>query len=139
MDAISSVAFELVSAAKPMPDAVSIPTAYNIQDVARFGAMYAEQAPAAQPTAGPAPAAGVSATEQNGFGSVIAALQNLNGRAEVLGSKTLQAGSRDGALQPGDMLMMAMKAHEFLFHCELTSNVANRTSDGVQQLFREQS
>jgi hypothetical protein len=139
MDAISSVAFELVSAAKPMQDAASMPTAYNIQDVASFGAMYAEQAPAAQPTTGAAPAAGVSATEQNGFSSVIAALQNLNGRAEVLGSKTLQAGSRDGAMQPGDMLMMAMKAHEFLFHCELTSNVANRTSDGVQQLFREQS
>jgi len=139
MDAISSVAFELVSAAKPMDNAVSMPTAYNIQDVARFGAMYAEQAPGAQPTAGAAPAAGVSATEQNGFSSVIAALQNLNGRAEGLGSKTLEVGSRDGAMQPGDMLMMAMKAHEFLFHCELTSNVANRTSDGVQQLFREQS
>lgn len=139
MDAISSVAFELVSAAKPMPDTASMSTSYNIQDVARFGAMYAEQAPAAQATTTAAPAAGVSAAEQNGFSSVIAALQNLNGRAEVLGSKTLEVGSRDGALQPGDMLMMAMKAHEFLFHCELTSNVANRTSDGVQQLFREQS
>ena len=139
MDAISSVAFELVSAAKPMPDPAAMPTAYNIQDVARSGAMYAEQAPAAQANTTAAPVAGVSATEQNGFSSVIAALQNLNGRAEGLGSKTLELGSRDGALKPGDMLMMAMKAHEFLFHCELTSNVANRTSDGVQQLFREQS
>ena len=138
MDAISSVAFELVSAAKPIQDPAALPTAYNIQDVARFDAMYAGQAPAAQAATATAPASAVSATEQNGFSSVIAALQNLNGRAEVLGSKTLQPGAPD-TLQPGDMLMMAMKAHEFLFHCELTSNVANRTSDGVQQLFREQS
>lgn len=135
MDPISSVVFELSSVAKPLQDPASIPTSYNIQDVARFGQMYAEQAP---PSHAAAPVAGVSTTEQSGFSSVIAALQNLNGRAEVLGSK-MHLGARDGVLQPGDMLMMAMKAHEFLFHCELTSNVANRTSDGVQQLFREQS
>jgi hypothetical protein len=138
MDPISSVAFELTSAARPMQEPAAIPTSYNIQDVAHFGALYAQQAGAPQaavPTATPS----TSTAEQSGFNSVIAALQSLNGRAEVLGSKTLHMGSRDGALQPGDMLMMAMKAHEFLFHCELTSNVANRTSDGVQQLFREQS
>lgn len=139
MDPISSVAFELTSAARPMQEPAAIPTSYNIQDVAHFGALYAQQAGAPQAAAAPAAAAPTTTAEQSGFKTVIAALQSLNGRAEVLGSKTLQLGSRDGALQPGDMLMMAMKAHEFLFHCELTSNVANRTSDGVQQLFREQS
>jgi hypothetical protein len=138
MDPISSVAFELTSAARPMQEPAAIPTSYNIQDVAHFGSLYAQQtaAPQAAASTGTAPA---PTAEQSGFNTVIAALQNLNGRAEGLGSKTLHLGSRDGALQPGDMLMMAMKAHEFLFHCELTSNVANRTSDGVQQLFREQS
>jgi hypothetical protein len=136
MDPISSVAFELTSAARPMQEPAAIPTSYNIQDVAHFGSLYAQQTPQ---TAAPTATAPTSTAEQSGFNTVIAALQNLNGRAEGLGSKTLQLGSRDGALRPGDMLMMAMKAHEFLFHCELTSNVANRTSDGVQQLFREQS
>jgi len=138
MDPISSVAFELTSAARPMQEPAAIPTSYNIQDVAHFGALYAQQSAAPQ-AAAPTATAPTMTAEQSGFNTVIAALQNLNGRAEGLGSKTLQLGSRDGALQPGDMLMMAMKAHEFLFHCELTSNVANRTSDGVQQLFREQS
>jgi hypothetical protein len=32
-----------------------------------------------------------------------------------------------------------MRSHEFLFHCELVANVANRSSDGMQQLFRQQS
>jgi len=138
MDPISSVAFELTSASRSMQEPAAIPTSYNIQDVAHFGALYAQQsaAPSAvAPTATPPTAT----AEQSGFNTVIAALQNLNGRAEGLGSRLQHLGSRDGTLQPGDMLMMAMKAHEFLFHCELTSNVANRTSDGVQQLFREQS
>ena len=138
MDPISSVAFELTSAARPMQEPAAIATSYNIQDVAHFGALYAQQTAAPQ-AAAPTATAPTATVEQSGFNTVIAALQNLNGRAEGLGSKTLHMGSRDGALQPGDMLMMAMKAHEFLFHCELTSNVANRTSDGVQQLFREQS
>ena len=34
---------------------------------------------------------------------------------------------------------MTVKAHEFMFHCQLTANVANRTSDGLQQLFRQQA
>ncbi len=138
MDPISSVAFELTSAGRPMQEPAAIPTSYNIQDVAHFDSLYAQQAAAPQ-AAAPTATAPTATAEQTGFNTVIAALQNLNGRVEGLGSKTLHMGSRDGVLQPGDMLMMAMKAHEFLFHCELTSNVANRTSDGVQQLFREQS
>ena len=54
-----------------------------------------------------------------------------------LGAKALQM--THGQMRPSDMLMMTLRAQEFLFHCEMTSNVANRTSEGVQQLFREQS
>jgi hypothetical protein len=65
-------------------------------------------------------------------------LQGLNGRAASLGEV---AAKLEGAqrLEPGDILQMTLLAQEFLFHCELTSNVASRASDGVQQLFREQS
>jgi len=45
----------------------------------------------------------------------------------------------DGELTPGQMVMLTVRCHEFLFHCEMTSNVANRTSDGFQQLFRQQA
>jgi hypothetical protein len=40
------------------------------------------------------------------------------------------------AMTPGEMVM---RCQEFMFHCQLTSNIANRASDGVQQLFRQQS
>jgi hypothetical protein len=48
----------------------------------------------------------------------------------------VQAGG--GTISPGDMIMLSMRCNEFLFHCELTSNIASRSSDGLQQLFREQ-
>ena len=47
--------------------------------------------------------------------------------------------STNGELMPSQMFEMTMQAHKFLFQSQLTSNVANRTSDGVQQLFRQQS
>jgi hypothetical protein len=37
------------------------------------------------------------------------------------------------------MVMLTVKCHEFLFHSQLTANVANRASDGLQQLFRQQT
>ena len=42
-------------------------------------------------------------------------------------------------MSPGEMVMLTVRCQEFMFHCQLTSNIANRTSDGLQQLFRQQS
>jgi hypothetical protein len=66
-------------------------------------------------------------------------LQGLNGDAESIGTAALQNKSAQARMTPGDMLAMTTQAYEFLFHCEVTSNVANRTSEGVQQLFQQQS
>lgn len=138
MDSISAVAFEITPAAVK-PAAAELPAAGGapaVFDMAHFNVAYAAagQAPHAA-TAAPE----VSASERNGFRSVMATLQNLNGHAEAMGTDAVKLGANQSELKPGEMLMMTMKAHEFLFHCELTSNVANRTSEGVQQLFREQS
>ncbi len=72
--------------------------------------------------------------------AVYAALESLDGRADELSERAelFRSGGADG-LTPGDMLMLTMHAHEFLFQSQLTANIANRTSDGVQQLFRQQS
>ena len=32
-----------------------------------------------------------------------------------------------------------LRTHEFVFRCQLTATVANRSGDGVQQLFRQQA
>lgn len=69
--------------------------------------------------------------------SLLDPLLNLNTHAADLGE---QANLADGKeLKPSELMMLTMRSHEFLFHCELVSNVANRSSDGMQQLFRQQS
>ena len=105
-----------------------------VVDVAQFQAAYAQ----ATQDAAAIGAAPVQAADSEGFRAVLDALNSLNGQATQLGDLSKTAtGTAD--LTPGDMLMLSVRCHEFMFHCELTSNVANRTSDGVQQLFRQQS
>jgi hypothetical protein len=135
MDAIATLAFELQPAGPALAGAAPPGAAGNasVFEVSHFNAAFA----AAANTAPAAHVMQVSGSESQGFRTVMATLENLNGRAESLGSKALEL--QHGEFRPSDMLMMTLKAQEFLFHCELTSNVANRTSDGVQQLFREQT
>ena len=136
MDAITPLVFDFTPAASrvPTPDPMAGSPMAAAFDIARFDAAYA----AAGRAAASAPSVPkVSAGESEGLRTVLVTLQGLNGRADSLGASLAQDGGVP--LRPADMLMMTMKAHEFLFHCELTSNVANRTSDGVQQLFREQT
>ena len=66
------------------------------------------------------------------------ALESVNGEATQLGQAAGAAQARGTELTPGEMVMLTMRCQEFMFHCQLTSNIANRTSDGLQQLFRQQ-
>ena len=132
MDAVATLAFEVQQPTSTALTNVSHAPA-SVYDVAHFNAAFAA-------AGNPAPAPHtmqVSGSEAQGFRNVMTSFENLNGHAESLGAKALQM--THGQMRPSDMLMMTLKAQEFLFHCEMTSNVANRTSEGVQQLFREQS
>jgi hypothetical protein len=80
----------------------------------------------------------VTPAQSEGLRAVFSTLDTLNGRAETLEQKSSVFTSGDRDMTPGEMLMLTVESHEFLFHCELTANVANRTSDGIQQLFRQQ-
>lgn len=66
-------------------------------------------------------------------------LEQINGQAANLSAQAQAAVDSGRALTPGEMVMLTVKCHEFMFHCQLTANVANRTSDGLQQLFRQQA
>lgn len=69
--------------------------------------------------------------------SVMKPLDQMDDRAASIASKAAQFVSGT-EMTPGDMIMMTVRCQEFMFQCQLTSNVANRTSDGLQQLFRQQ-
>lgn len=79
--------------------------------------------------------AGESATAK----MMVNAFDGLNGSAKKIESLSRAMSASANEMTPGQMLDMTMQCHQFLFQSQLTSNVANRTSDGVQQLFRQQS
>jgi hypothetical protein len=138
MNAITPVVFDISAAAAQPAGAAAMPgaNAATVFDVAHFDAAYAT-AHTAAPSA--AQNAKVSSSESNGFRSILGLLQGINGHAESIGAAAAQSRTSQDRMTPADMLAMTTQAYEFLFHCELTSNVANRTSEGVQQLFQQQS
>ena len=66
-------------------------------------------------------------------------LEHLNTESASLSDYAKSAMAAGSDLTPGEMVMLTVKSPEFLFHSQLTANVANRTSDGLQQLFRQQA
>lgn len=104
-------------------------------EVGQFAEAYSR---GAGTTGGPA---AVTATAQpsEGMRAVLSTFDNLNNGAERINTLSKILTSRGGEMSPSEMLQATMECHQFLFKAELTSNVANRTSDGVQQLFKQQS
>ena len=66
-------------------------------------------------------------------------LEKVNGEAKSVSEYAKAAEASGMEMSPGEVVNLTMRCHEFMFHCQLTSNIANRTSDGIQQLFRQQS
>ncbi len=65
-------------------------------------------------------------------------IDNINTGANSIGSVADKVGAA-GEFSPSQVIELTMQCHEFMFKTTMTSNVANRTSDGIQQLFRQQS
>lgn len=66
-------------------------------------------------------------------------LEHINAEAASLHKNAEVALASGTEMTPSEMLMLTVQAQEFLFHSQLTANVANRASDGLQQLFRQQA
>jgi hypothetical protein len=65
--------------------------------------------------------------------------EHINGEAKQLSLDAQSARNAGREMTPGEIVQLTVRCQEFMFHCQLTSNIANRTSDGLQQLFRQQS
>lgn len=104
---------------------------FGASDIARF------EAALMRVEAGrPAPA---SASASAGVQALMKPFGHLDAKAASLSAKAAEFVASGNTMTPGDMIMMTVRSHEFMFHCQLTSNAANRTSDGLQQLFRQQA
>jgi hypothetical protein len=71
--------------------------------------------------------------------AVMRAFDSINGEAAKLAQDAQAAQNAGRELLPSELVSLTVRCQEFMFHCQLTSNIANRTSDGLQQLFRQQS
>lgn len=69
---------------------------------------------------------------------VLKPFDHINAEAESLGRMADAARLAGAEMRPGDVVQLTLRCQEFMFHCQLTSNIANRGSDGLQQLFRQQ-
>ena len=65
--------------------------------------------------------------------------EHINGEARQLSLEANAARNAGREMTPSEVVMLSVRCSEFMFHCQLTSNIANRTSDGLSQLFRQQS
>ncbi|MCP5080369.1 MAG: hypothetical protein GY948_01590 [Alphaproteobacteria bacterium] len=79
------------------------------------------------------------AAASQGMQNLLKPLEAVNEEAAQLSAdaQAAQAGSKQ--MTPGEVIALTVRSTEFMFHCQLTANIANRTSDGLQQLFRQQS
>ena len=129
---ISAVANSELSTSSEIP---TLQAGYNVSltDFSSFEASLA--AAESQLTAAP-----VKAVESSESAIMIAKpLEFINNEAAEISRFATEAVASGNDLTPGEMIMLTVRSQEFMFHCQLTSNVANRTSDGLQQLFRQQS
>ena len=69
---------------------------------------------------------------------MLGTLDKVNGEAKSVADYARSVEGTGGELTPGEVVQLTMRCQEFMFHCQLTSNIANRSSEGVQQLFRQQ-
>lgn len=120
-------------AAMPPPETIQVGYNASMTDAVQF-----QQAMQAAGANAPSDVAGLDSIAPAMKG-MFSALEKVNAEASSLGAHARAAEAKGLDLTPGEMVMLSVRCQEFMFHCQLTSNIANRTSDGLQQLFRQQS
>lgn len=98
-------------------------------------AMFAESLSSAGAVQGIEPVA----TDNAMVKAIMEPLEYINNEASALIEYAENAVKSGDDLAPSEIVMLTAKSQEFMFHSQLTANVANRTADGLQQLFRQQS
>ncbi|MGB3723655.1 MAG: hypothetical protein WA979_12675 [Pacificimonas sp.] len=115
------------AAASPMNPA-AMPAAASLTDIGNFAASM-ERAAASSGKDMVSPV----------MESVMETLGTVDAHAKSIAIDANQLAASGADLTPSQMIDLTVRSQQFMFHCQLTSNVANRTSDGLSQLFRQQS
>lgn len=110
-------------------DTLSATYGVNVSENAAAFAQSLDRATAAQSVQQPS-----AVTE-----ALFAPLDFINHEAKELAAYAQSAIESGNELTPSEIVTLTTRSQEFMFYSQLTSNVANRTADGLQQLFRQQS
>ncbi len=132
---ISAVTFEV---APVTPAHTSQPGTPTVYDVTAFEHMY-QAADLGEMKAAQTETGGQDTIVSNGFELALKSLGGLDNSISIMGVDALKTAAETNTLTPGMMLDMAVKAQEFMFQSQLTATIANKSSDGISQLFRQQS
>lgn len=145
MDAAAASVYELAGSTQGTQQASIQGASVTSFDVANFqdalaqfdpSQINAEQAQSSENAN--APTEGTESAMFPGIKNAGEAALNLSDHAGQVRSEAFEALANKDELSPGDMLNLTVEVHKFSFHAQLSSNVANRSSQGVQELFRQQ-
>ena len=92
----------------------------------------------AQLRGGVSDAARIEKLEASQAAAVFKPFDYINAEASSLAQMADAARAAGADMTPGEVVGLTLRCQEFMFHCQLTSNIANRSSDGLSQLFRQQ-
>lgn len=145
MDAAATSVYELAASTQNMqqasPQGASVTNfdVANFQDaLAKFDPSQMDATQVGSSDNANAPAQGAESAMLPGLKNAGEAALNLSDHAGQVRSEAFEALANKDELSPGDMLNLTVEVHKFSFHAQLSSNVANRSSQGVQELFRQQ-
>lgn len=65
--------------------------------------------------------------------------EHINTEANKITAEAQSIKASGTEMKPSDMVLFTARSAEFMFHCQLMSSIASKTSEGLQQLFRQQS
>lgn len=140
MNVAPVMSVDLTAYAANTPGVGKTPGPTTAFDIANFQSAYAKAGAAVANVAPAAVNPSVTIPEISPtFKAMLSPLMSLDGRVDSLGKEADRLGSTHHDMKPGEMVKLTVHCYQFMFQSEVTSNVANRTSDGVQQLFREQA
>ena len=140
-------AISLSEATKPMANHQA-GVNFSIADVARFEAAMSPNSASTSQRVGIVQFDGTvqtasaisssQATDSSAVRAVFDPLDKINNISEsfMFNAETL---ATKPEISPGDMLMTMVNVQKFMLQCQAASSVANRTSDGIQELFKQQS
>lgn len=71
--------------------------------------------------------------------SMLGPLEKLDAEAVSFHEHASKVIDNKADMSPSEIVMLTAKSQEFLFYSQMTASVANRSADGIQQLFRQQA